>query len=86
MPRATNLWSAAMNSGVVRSAHNSRLIALVLKQTNTQMYALRITGRRVWPCLIRTGPAKSMPVVLNGGNGVVLWLGSSPMLCTMGLA
>ena len=49
-----------------RSEHNSRCIALVLKQTNKHTYVLTLVGFLTCPCLTKNGQAKSMPTVLNG--------------------
>ena len=43
------------------------------------MYVLIRVGFRRFPLLHKIGPAKSIPTVENGGEGVILAGGSCPM-------
>ena len=45
-----------------------------------------ITGRQVCPWGIRNGPVKSIPVLANGGDGVVLTVGRNAMCWVKGRA
>ncbi len=61
------------------SEQNSRCTALVVKQTKSAAYTFTLVGFCGLPLWTKKGPAKSIPVLLNGGAGSVLNRGSMPI-------
>ena len=66
--RLTKLWNACKNESAERASVSSKCTAQVDAQVNKQMNALMLSLDSVvtWN-LTLSGPAKSTPVVVNGG-------------------
>ena len=67
---------SCLSDAVERSLQSSRCIHFVAKHTKRQTYDLRRVGFPGLPLLVVKGPAKSIPVTENGGEGLILVSGS----------
>ena len=70
-----------MKAEVERLLHSSRCTERVQRQTNKQTYNFSLVGFLGLPLLVMKGPAKSIPVALNGGEGLTRASGNYPIIC-----